>query len=400
MLNDSPKSDKIYSVGELNARVDGLLKSSVGPVWVRGEVSGLRPSGAGHVYFSLKDAQGVLSVAFFKFAAAKSTVKLTEGKQILVFGEVGIYQERGSYQMVAQFILDEGAGKLAQEFERLKKMLAAEGLFASERKIALPRLPQVVAFVTSPTGAVWQDFTRILRRRDWRGRVILFPTRVQGEGAESEIAAALAKADSWPSVELIVVGRGGGSLEDLWSFNTEAVVRAVAACERPVISAVGHETDFTLCDFAADVRAETPSAAAEMIAAEFNAAREAVGQTHGRLRQLSAAAMERLGGRLAESRARLEVVSPRSRMQALAVRLDDIADRANRASALAFERARTKFRHAATTLKTYDPHATLERGYAILEDGSGKLLTRAAMVPASGELRAQMADGTVVVRGK
>ncbi len=398
MPNEPQNSDKIYSVGEINTIADGLLKSSIGSVWVRGEISGLKPSSAGHFYFSLKDGSGVLPVAFFKFAAAKSRVRLEEGKQILVFGALGVYPDSGRYQMVAQFVLEEGAGKLQQEFERLKKLLEAEGLFAPERKKAIPRLPECVAFVSSADGAVWHDFTNVLRRRDWRGRVILFPTRVQGAGAEAEIAAALKKADNFPGVELIVVGRGGGSLEDLWSFNTEEVVRAVAGCARPVISAVGHQTDFTLCDFAADLRAETPSAAAELVSAGFVAAREEVGDMRERIGALALGAVERFGLRLREAKANLAVVSPRNLLERLAQRLDDLGEDAINAVRLRLEREGGRVREVGARLKGFDPQATLERGYSILEDASGKPITRAAKVPVSGKLAAKMADGTVVVR--
>lgn len=386
-------SDKIYSVSELNRLAADALQSGVGAVWVRGEVTGYKLQPSGHAYFSLKDAQGVIQVAFFKGAAAKSTVRLAEGKQILLFGELDIYSPRGSYQMIAKFVLDEGVGKLQQEFERLKKQLTEEGLFARENKIAIPRLPRVVAFVTSPTGAVWHDFTMTLQNEDWRGRVILFPCRVQGAEAPEEIVDCLVRADKHTDVELIVVGRGGGSLEDLWAFNDERVVRAVAAVKRPVVSAVGHETDFTLTDFAADERAPTPTAAAANIAGLFNGARADVENLSLWLQRTVRNALNLAMRHLRELNARLTGRSPRVVIDRAQQTLDELGERMSRAATSVRQLSHQRLRTAAARLQGLDPVLTMARGYVVVQGANGKLLTSAAAVASGSQVELHFADG-------
>ena len=393
-MSEEKKPDKIYSVSDLNTLSQSVLEKGVGEVWVRGEISGLKTQSSGHVYFSLKDEKSVLSVALFRASAIKTSVRLEEGKQILVFGSVGIYAPSGRYQMVARFVLDEGAGRLQQEFERLKRQLEAEGIFSKEKKIKIPELPGVVAFITSPTGAVWQDFTRILSRRDWRGRVILFPCRVQGQEAPGEIIACLKKADSWPGVELIVVGRGGGSLEDLWAFNDERVVREVAAMERPVISAVGHQTDFTLTDFTADFRAETPSAAAELIAGHFNDARATTEDLARHLIQSVKRLITLFTQRLEGLAARLVGRSPSIVIERIFQRLDELSERLSGSFENRVSSSRERLATLAAHMNGMDPAVSLRRGYAIVSGPDGRLITRAAMAKSGQEVSMRFADGT------
>lgn len=426
-MPEEKNQDKIYSVSELNTLSQSVLEHGVGEVWVRGEVSGLKIQSSGHIYFSLKDEGSVISVALFKGTALKSSVKLSEGKQILVFGEVGIYLPRGSYQMVAKFLFDEGAGRLRQEFEKLKKQLEIEGIFAKERKIQIPRLPQTVAFITSPTGAVWQDFTRILQRRDWRGRVILFPCRVQGAEAPAEIVECLQRADNWaqrsPSggsdneteislftwaqenkfttdktpdnintIDLVVIGRGGGSLEDLWAFNDERVVRTVAAMRTPIISAVGHETDFTLCDFAADFRAETPSAAAELIAGQMNEIRTKVKSLSMHLLQFFRRTTMLYSQKIEGLGARLMGRSPRLILDRATQHLDEIDERMRHSVDYRLKQARERLATLNATLNGLDPQITLRRGYAMVRGVDGRLITKASMVKAGQEVELRWAD--------
>ncbi len=393
MEKTPPPTDKIYSVSDVNALAEGVLRTHIGEVWVRGEISALKTQASGHVYFSLKDAQGVLNVALFKGAALRVPFKLEEGRQILVFGTLAIYSPTGRYQMVARFVLEEGLGRLQQEFERLKKMLEAQGLFARENKIPLPRLPRAVVFVTSPTGAVWHDFTRILERRDWRGRAILLPCRVQGAEAAADLVAKLRRADELPGVELIVVGRGGGSVEDLWCFNDERVVRAVAALRRPVISAVGHETDFTLCDFAADFRAETPSAAAELIAGFFNDERVRLQNLEALLLRALRVAVRNAFARLEFLEARLASRSPRTLLARALQRLDELSERLARGARLRASSAAERLKTAAARLRGLDPALTLERGYVLVRGEGGALRTRAAAVREGEALELTFADG-------
>jgi exodeoxyribonuclease VII large subunit len=254
------------------------------------------------VYFSLKDAGAQLSAVMFRGDAARQDVKLRDGVQVLVYGEISVYEARGNYQLIVRAVIEDGVGRLQREFEALKRRLAEEGLFAAENKIAIPPMPRTVGVITSPTGAAVQDFVRILIRRGWRGQVVVLPAKVQGEGAAAELVEMLRvacdPAECGVVFDLLVIGRGGGSLEDLWAFNEEPLVRAVAACPLPIISAVGHEIDFTLCDFAADVRVETPSAAAELISSGFVSAAERVERAAEDLNHHVGTALEAAGERL------------------------------------------------------------------------------------------------------
>jgi exodeoxyribonuclease VII large subunit len=319
--------DRVESVSEFTRRVKTLLESGLRPTWVRGEVSNVRAQASGHVYFSLKDAGAQVSAVLFRGDAARQTVKLRDGLQVVVYGEVSVYEARGQYQLIVRAVIEDGVGRLQREFEALKKRLADEGLFEAARKRALPELPATVGFITSPTGAAVQDFLRILMRRGWRGRVVVLPAKVQGEGAAAEMVTMLTLAQELGIFDLLVIGRGGGSLEDLWAFNEEPLVRAVAACTVPVISAVGHEIDFTLCDFAADVRAETPSGAAELISSHFVAAMERAVQAREALRETATAAVERARERLDHARSRLRLLSPTAQVEQGQLRLDDLTNR-------------------------------------------------------------------------
>src|SRR5471032_2040127 len=306
---------EVESVSEFTRRVKALLEGGLRPGWVRGEVSNLRAQASGHVYFSLKDAGAQLSAVLFRGDATRQTVKLRDGQQVVVYGEVSVYEARGQYQLIVRAVIEDGMGKLQREFEALKARLAAEGLFAPERKRAIPAMPQTVGFVTSPTGAAVQDFLRILTRRGWRGRVVVLPAKVQGDGAAAEMIAMLALARELGIFDLLVIGRGGGSLEDLWAFNEEPLVRAVAASAVPIISAVGHEIDFTLCDFAADARAETPSAAAELISSQFVACAERAERAGETIGFVLEAAVARATERLDHARSRLRLLSPAAQLE-------------------------------------------------------------------------------------
>lgn len=408
--------DRIESVTEFTRRVKALLEGGIRPGWVRGEVSNLRAQASGHVYFSLKDAGAQLSAVLFRGDAARQSVKLRDGLQIVAYGEVSVYEARGQYQLIVRAVIEDGVGRLQREFEALKQRLAAEGLFDPARKVPIPELPATVGFITSPTGAAVQDFLRILTRRGWRGRVVVLPAKVQGEGAAAEMAAMLQLAESLGIFDLMVIGRGGGSLEDLWAFNEEPLVRAVAACPVPIIAAVGHEIDFTLCDFAADVRAETPSAAAELISSHFVAALERAAQARQALRAGVDAALERAAERLDHARSRLRLLSPAAQIEQGHLRVDDLANRlgsALRATVQAKRQALTEMRttwqrHAPETrvqfeshrllslwkrLQAASPASVLNRGFIIMKDAAGRPVTRAANVQPGQRLAAEFADG-------
>ena len=257
--------DKILSVGELTREIKELLAGAFAGVWVKGEISSYKgPHQSGHMYFSLKDANATLSCAMFRGSATKLTFTPKDGLEVEAYGEISVYEPRGNYQLIIKQMRPAGIGALLAQLEELKRRLTAEGLFDAARKQPLPRYPRTIGVVTSPVGAAVRDVVKVLRDR-WPGiRIVLAPVKVQGEGAAAEIAAAIERFDRWGGADVLIVGRGGGSIEDLWAFNEEVVVRAIAAARTPIISAVGHEVDVTLADFAADERAATPSNAAEL----------------------------------------------------------------------------------------------------------------------------------------
>lgn len=262
----SSNNDKAYSVHELNVYIRQLLENQLGTVWVRGELSNFKPHTSGHFYFSLKDSQAQISGVMFRGFNSKLKFKPHDGMEVLVRGRLTVYEPRGSYQINCDMMEPVGAGALQKAFEQLKEKLKNEGLFSAERKRPLPHYPQHIAVVTSPTGAAIKDILNILKRRAPGIQVTVVPTIVQGEGAAEQICQALAKAQKLSNVDVIICGRGGGSIEDLWAFNNEHLAREIARSTVPVISAVGHEIDFTIADFVADLRAPTPSAAAELVA--------------------------------------------------------------------------------------------------------------------------------------
>jgi exodeoxyribonuclease VII large subunit len=340
---------------------------------------------------------------------------------VLAYGEVDVYEARGQYQFITRALVDHGAGRLQQEFEQLKQRLAAEGLFAPERKRALPLRPRTIGFITSPTGAAVQDFIRILQRRGWTGRLVVLPARVQGEGAAAEMVAQLEWAAGAQRFDLLVIGRGGGSLEDLWAFNEEPLVRAVAASPVPVISAVGHEIDFTLCDFAADVRAETPSAAAELISSQYLAVVERVARSREVLADRLGRAVEDARERVAHARSRLRLLSPAAAIEQQHLRLDDCRNRLGAAlrAATALQRealgqARTRFKAVSPSkrveleshrllslwkrLESASPRSVLNRGYAIVRDEAGRPIATARGAKPGQALVNEFHDGKVKVR--
>ncbi|AKJ64514.1 exodeoxyribonuclease VII large subunit [Kiritimatiella glycovorans] len=298
---------KVYGVSELTRRIRTLLEDDLGTVWVEGEISGLRRPASGHCYFTLKDDRAQLSGVLFRRDAAKLDLALEDGMQVRGTGRVTVYEPRGQYQVVFRRLEAAGRGALMARFEELKRKLDAEGLFAPERKRPLPMLPRCIGVVTSPTGAAIRDIIQVLDRRFPDVHLLLAPAKVQGAGAAEEIATAIEALNALPSAgggrgpfrpDVLIAGRGGGSLEDLWAFNEERVARAVAASAVPVISAVGHEVDFTICDFAADHRAPTPSAAAELVVGRKADFRERLDRSQWRMRRLAGQQIARLRHRV------------------------------------------------------------------------------------------------------
>jgi exodeoxyribonuclease VII large subunit len=388
------------TVSELTARIKELLEGGFPSVWVAGEISNFSRPQSGHCYFTLKDDVAQIRAVMWRGTAAKLKFALADGLDVLCRGHLDVYAPRGSYQLVVDELEPKGVGALELALRKLREKLSAEGLFDPARKRRLPRFPQRLAFVTSPTGAAVRDFLEVLRRR-WRGvDVLVIPARVQGEGAAAEIVAGIRAANRLrPAPDVLIVGRGGGSLEDLWSFNEEAVVRAIAASRIPTVSAVGHEIDVTLSDLAADVRALTPSEAAERV---VPAAEELVERLRHYRERLRVASLRRLA--LARSRfdalasqrpfrRPFDVVHDRSR------RLDELAMRGSAGlRGLLHERQR-RFANLAGKLQSLSPLAVLERGFSITQGAkTGKVLRDSSDASVGQLIVTRFARGTATSR--
>jgi exodeoxyribonuclease VII large subunit len=392
----SAQEQHTYTVSEVTARIRSLLENE--PVfrdlWVRGEVSNFSQASSGHVYLTLKDAGSQLGCVVWRSQARTLTYMPRSGDGVIVHGRIGVYEQGGRYQLYIDALQPAGKGTLFQEFERLKARLLAEGLFEETRKRSLPLYPQGIGVVTSPTAAAFQDVLKVLRRRYPLARVLLSPTTVQGDAAPPRIVAALDALNARDDVDVILVVRGGGSLEDLWAFNDEAVVRAVAASRLPVVSGVGHETDFTLTDFVADVRAPTPSAAAEVVSPDIEELRVWVSQQHVRLSRAWTAKLDAARARVTELQRTLQYLSPMVRLANNRQRVDDLTARLDAAFAHRFEVAQQRFGGLSARLEALNPHAVLERGYAIVRDcEQDKVVASIAQARPGLRLAVQVRDG-------
>jgi len=330
-LFPAEQTRRVLTVSELTTTVRRLLEKEIGDVWVTGEVTNLRAQSSGHVYFTLKDGSAQLSCVLFRNEPVSNREFLQDGQKLLLQGGLTVYEPRGQYQLIVHAVEPQGIGALQLAFEKLKRKLQAEGLFAQERKRPLPRYPRRIGLVTSPTGAAIRDVLHVIERRHPSLEIILAPCRVQGDGAAAEIAAAIRLLNSWnqfaepaDKLDLILITRGGGSLEDLWAFNEEAVARAIFDSSLPVVSAVGHEIDFTISDFVADFRAATPSAAAELITEGPFASRQFLVEAARRLRQIARHHIERDRDELDQLAQRLLRVHPRRQVHELLQHLDEL----------------------------------------------------------------------------
>ena len=428
-----PETHQVLSVSELTHHIKALLEGKFPALWVEGEISNLAVAPSGHVYFTLKDANAQLSAVLFRGIAGKVPFKLADGQQIVVLGEISVYERRGQYQLIVSQLLPKGLGALQLAFEQLKKKLAAEGLFDPARKKLLPVLPARIGLITSPTGAAIRDFLNIIGRRYPDRRVIINPVRVQGAGAADEIAAAIEEFNALSLVDVIIVTRGGGSLEDLWAFNEEVVARAISRSKIPIISAVGHEIDFTIADFAADLRAPTPSAAAELVV-------KAKTEFQAELRQFQRRFDKDLQYRLSELRRRLAVCvlrHPAELVRQVQQQLDDLSHRLEQATAVTLAQRRARLaavklvkprdfiqtqRHGLTTqsdrlvtgiahrrqamrhslaalvgkLDLLSPKSTLARGYSITRLPNGQVVKTAQTATVGTIIRTLVVDGEFV----
>lgn len=389
------RTRETLSVAELTRAIKQTLEPAFETVWVRGELSNVHSPASGHIYFTLKDAEAQIQAVIWRSLARALRFELVGGDEVLVGARLTVYPPRGQYQLVVEQIEPVGEGALQKAFEQLKAKLAAEGLFDVERKQPIPRLPRAIGIVTSPTGAAIQDLLNIIARRFPPMHVVVVPVKVQGEGAAAQIAAAIRALNHEQLVDVMIVGRGGGSLEDLWAFNEEPVVRAIAASRIPVISAVGHETDVTLADFAADLRALTPSEAAERavprladIVARLN---ELAGDVRRHLLQRLDAARARLAG-LARSYA---LRHPQDQVQQSRQRLDELAGRLQRASVDGIRSVRARAETLGGKLEALSPLKVLARGYSVTLRAGGKLVTAADQVKPGEGLETRLHRGRI-----
>ena len=353
-----PTPEQIQSVTELTRQIKVQLEENFTQTWVRGEVSNLRRQSSGHIYFLLKDSGSQLPCVLFARDATRQSFDLNDGMEILLFGNLSVYEPHGRYQLIAKIVLQSGQGQLQMEYERLKRKLFAEGLFDKERKRSLPALPLRIAVITSPTGAAIRDFLRILQRRNYRGEVVIFPARVQGKEAPKELARMLDHTTASTicrEFDLIVLTRGGGSIEDLWAFNDEVLARKVADCPLPVISAVGHEIDRVLTDYVADRRAETPSAAAELISSLMIEAKQRLQETRKHLFERIRLELDDRNRSLKDLQNRLRLLTPKRQVQMLGMKLDDLENRLNNALKTYLAQKYAQLARALQNLVEYHP---------------------------------------------
>jgi len=379
----------IYSPSELNREARLHLEAGFPVLWICGEISNLSRPASGHIYFSLKDAKAQLRCALFRQKARLVQARMQNGQQVLVRGRIGLYEPRGDYQLIAEYVETAGEGLLRQQFEALKKQLTNEGLFEQQRKRPLPYMPQTIGIITSPSGAAIQDILQILQRRWPLAKVLIYATSVQGEKAPEQLRNALLKAEQDAQAEVLIITRGGGSLEDLWAFNDELFARQIAACPIPTVSAVGHEIDFSISDFVADMRAPTPSAAAELVSPDQNNIKRQLQQLLQRLSQqiqwrlqqnqqqldhLLArlqrshpdSALQRQHGQLRALEKRLQALHPSQSLQHLKERLLQLQKRLPQLIGNHLQTAHQQLGQLQRTLRAVGPQAVLDRGYAVV----------------------------------
>ena len=437
-----PTSNRtILTVAELNAEVNQLLVQGFALLWVEGEISNLVRASSGHLYFTLKDNKSQIRSAMFRNSNMKLRIKPENGMKVLIRGRVGLYEPRGDYQLIAEHMEDAGVGQLQKEFETLKHKLADAGLFSEEHKKELPEYPKRIAVITSPTGAAIRDILNVLNRRSPQTPVLIYPVAVQGESSKNELEAAIRRADQDKKCDVIILARGGGSIEDLWSFNEENVAKAIYHAETPIVCGVGHEIDFTIADFVADLRAPTPSAAAELITSDRSQLMTEVVQTQLWLEQKITRELRQKQQHLDWLEARLQLQKPLTKIQLQSQRLDETEarlyltmrntldrnkaklDHLNsrlssnlpsrkvleqqfklsqfksrlRQSVLAnMQHCESRFRVQIATLDSISPLKTLDRGYTITKDSkTGKLLTSVSQLQLQQSIQVHFKDGEV-----
>jgi len=410
----------VLSISELTRRLQETLEERFPAVWVEGEISNFRLYGSGHAYFTLKDAESQIRAVLFRNRGRRIKFEPADGLHVMAFGSIEVYPQRGEYQLVIELLEPKGLGALQLAFEQLKARLQAEGLFDQARKRELPRFPRKIGIVTSTSGAAIRDMLRVIGRRFGELHIVIAPCRVQGDGAAEEIAQGVRDLDALGGVDVIIVGRGGGSLEDLWAFNEEPVARAIAASKVPVVSAVGHEVDFTIADFVADLRAPTPSAAAELVVREKQAVVDSLVQLRARLERSAARPLRDLERRVDELTARLRRemrgelgrAGHRVALATRALRASDpvarVARDRHRLESLQsrlitlLHRRRDRARHALETtvgrLDSLSPLAVLGRGYSLTRTPTGEVVHSPAQVRVGEVIRVLLHRGSLDAR--
>ena len=375
---DFQPQKKIYSVSELSLEIKGLLEKRFPDVWVTGEVSNFRGATSGHLYFTLKDASAQIRAVCFRNQARYLKFKPQDGISVIARGHLSVYEARGEYQLYVDYLEPAGIGALQLAFEQLKQKLTAEGLFDAARKKPLPVLPRAIGVITSPTGAVIRDILRVLKRRFRNMNVTVYPAKVQGEGAAEEIAAGIGYFNKHRIAEVLIVARGGGSLEDLWAFNEEAVARAIAASKIPLISAVGHETDFTIADFVADLRAPTPSAAAELVVRRKQDFIDEIRDRARRITQVIRLKISEARGQLTSLRLHHVFQTIRTRLGERAQRVDECVVELNRLVRVKLTESRQAWIHASSGMVRYDFRRLLKLKRVELDERDVKLQSEIA----------------------
>ena len=396
LLTQNIQSRKIYTVSQLNRQVRSLLESRFPSVWVEGEISNFKRHSSGHIYLTLKDDSAQIQAAFFSQYHRGLRFELKDGLKVLAFCRVSIYEARGQYQLYIERLEPQGVGALQLAFQQLKERLAKEGLFLEERKRPIPKFPKTVGVITSPTGAAIHDILNVVNRRFCGTHILLYPVKVQGEGAAAEIASAIKIMNDQAEVEVLIVGRGGGSIEDLWAFNEEPVARAVFGSRIPVISAVGHETDWTICDFVADLRAPTPSAAAELVVSSRL-------ELETRLRGFKESLDFSMNGMLEQCREKLEGFASSAGFRQPRYLLDQFTERADelgrqmegRLKNLMDSKSRI-FQGVTGRLNALNPLAILGRGYSVSFNEKGEIVRQAGQLSVGNSMRTRLHKGSVV----
>ena len=390
---------KVYSVGQINTYIRNMFTQDfvLNRVSVRGEISNLKYHTSGHIYFTLKDASAAIACVMFAGARGGLAFRMSNGQQVVVDGAVNVYERDGKYQLYATKIRQDGAGELYEKFLELKEELEEMGMFATEYKQPIPKFVRRLGVVTAPTGAAIRDIINIATRRNPGIRIILYPAKVQGEGAAESVAAGLAALDAL-GVDVIIVGRGGGSIEDLWAFNEETVARAIFSCHTPVISAVGHETDTTIADFVADLRAPTPSAAAELAVADVTAWLQVLDEDALQLQRLMQRMIKDARSRLRECELRMRYAKPQQRLMQQKQRLDEYEERLRRAMQSLLEQTRHQLALIEERLRRLSPYEKLESGYGCILAEDGTRIRSISQVAPGEVVQIYLADGQMTAR--